>query len=72
MKTKNKKQEDKKEQKNLKKNICEYLRISVEKITVYNDIVCEFPLCTFNLLDQVVISPGCSYEFKVVYVQREQ
>ena len=26
-------------------------RISVENLTGYNDIVCEFALCTFNLID---------------------
>ena len=25
--------------------------ISVENLTGYNDIVCEFALCTFNLID---------------------
>ena len=29
-------------------------RIYVENLTGYYDIVCEFALCTFNLLDQVV------------------
>ena len=29
-------------------------RIYVENLTGYNDIVCEFALCTFNLHDQVV------------------
>ena len=38
----------------------------------FNDIVCEFALYTFNLFDRVVDSPGCSYEFSVVYVQREK
>ena len=36
--------------------------MSVENLTGYDDIVCKFALCTFNLLDRV--SPGCSYEFK--------
>ena len=26
-------------------------RISVENLTGYNDVVCEFALCIFNLLD---------------------
>ena len=29
-------------------------RISVENLTGYDDIVREFALCTFNLLDRVV------------------
>ena len=29
-------------------------RISVENLTGYDDIVCEFVLCTFNLLDRLV------------------
>ena len=29
-------------------------RVSVENLTGYDDIVCEFALCTFNLLDRVV------------------
>ena len=33
-------------------------RISAENLTEYHDTVCEFALCAFNLLDQV-ISPGC-------------
>ena len=27
-------------------------RISVENLTEYDDIVCEYALCTFNLFDQ--------------------
>ena len=41
----------------------------VEKLKRYDDIVCKFALCTFNLLDQTVNSPSCLYEFNVVYVQ---
>ena len=29
-------------------------RISVENLMGYDDIICEFALCTFNLLDQVM------------------
>ena len=29
-------------------------RISEENLTGYDDVVCEFALCTFNLLDRVV------------------
>ena len=29
-------------------------RISVENLTRYNDITCEFTPCTFNLLDRVL------------------
>ena len=43
-------------------------KISVENLMGYDDIICEFALCNFNLLD----SPGCSYEFNVVYVQRDR
>ena len=28
--------------------------ISVENLTGYDDIVCKFHMCTFNLLDRVV------------------
>ena len=31
-------------------------RISVEKLRGYDDIVCEFALCTFNLLRRIVNS----------------
>ena len=37
-----------------KKETKEQKRISVENLTEYDDIVCEFALCTFNLLDQLV------------------
>ena len=30
-------------------------KISEENLTGYNDIVCEFGLCNFNLLDRVVM-----------------
>ena len=40
-----------------------------EYLTGYNDIVCEFALCTFNLLDRVVNFSWFLYEFNVVYVQ---
>ena len=46
-------------------------RISVVNLTGYDDIVCKFSLCTFDLLDQAWTSPGFSYEFNVVYVQWE-
>ena len=29
-------------------------RISVENLTEYDDIVCEFALCSFNLFDRLV------------------
>ena len=45
-----KKQEDKKKAKETK----EEKIISVENLTGYDDIVCEFVLGTFNLLDRVV------------------
>ena len=41
----------------------------MENLTGYDDIVCEFALCTFNLL---LISPDCSYGFNAVYVQRDK
>ena len=45
-------------------------RIAVENLTGYDDIVCEFVLCTFNLLDQIV---NFSWLFIcVVYVRREK
>ena len=30
-------------------------RMHVKNLTEYDDIVCEFPLCTFNLLNHLVI-----------------
>ena len=40
----------------------------------YYDIVYEFVLCTFKLLDRVINFSwlGCSYEFNVLYLQREK
>ena len=60
----NKKQDKK------RKETKEEKRISAENLTGYNDIVCEFALCTY--LMESWISPGCSYEFNVVYGQREK
>ena len=39
---------------------------------VYDDIVCEFAMSTLTDLIFSWISPGCSYEFIVVYVPREK
>ena len=36
------------------KETAEEKRISVENLTGYDNILCEFALCTFNLLDRVV------------------
>ena len=47
------------------KEIIEEKRISVENLTGYNDIICDFALCTFNLLDRVV---NFCWLFNVVYV----
>ena len=38
----------------------------------YDDIVCEFALCTLTYVTESWISFGCSYEFNVVYVQRQK
>ena len=38
----------------------------------YNGIVCDFALCTFNLLDRVVNISWLLCEFNVVYVQRQK
>ena len=38
----------------------------------YDDIVWEFALCTLTYLIESWISPGCSYEFYVVYVQPDK
>ena len=46
-------------------------RIFVENLTGYDDIVCEFALCTFNLFDRVVNFSRLII-FNVVYVQREK
>ena len=45
-------------------------RISVENLTGYDDIVCEFALCTFNIRDRVV-NFSWLFKFNVVYVQRQ-
>ena len=42
----------------------------MENLQGYN-LVCEFALCTFNLIESWV-SPGCSYEFDAAYVQQEK
>ena len=41
----------------------------MENLEDYVDIVCEFALYAFN---ESWISSGCSYEFNVVYMQREK
>ena len=51
----NKKQKKKTRQKG--KETKEEKTISVENLTEYDDTVCKFALCTFNLLDSR-ISPG--------------
>ena len=38
----------------------------MENLTGYDDVVFEFALCTFNLLMESGISPGCLYELNVV------
>ena len=43
----------------------------MENLTGHDNIVCEFALCIFNVLDRVMNSSGCSHEFNVVYVQWE-
>ena len=43
--------------------------ISVENLTGYDDIVCEFALCTFNLLYRFV---NFSWLFNVVYMCNER
>ena len=68
---KNKKQKRKKKTKKAN-NTEEEKRIYVEYITRYDDILREFSLCIFNLLDRVIISSGCSYECNVACVQREK
>ena len=69
-----KKKKKKKRKKKTKKanNTEEEKRIYVEYITRYDDILREFSLCIFNLLDRVIISSGCSYECNVACVQREK
>ena len=61
------KQEDKEKEKESK----EEKRISVENLMGYNDIVCKLVLWTFYLIESW-ISPGCLYEFNVVYVQQQK
>ena len=46
--------------------------MTVENLTGYDNIVREFALCTFNLLNQVLNFPWVLYEIKVVYVQQEK
>ena len=38
----------------------------MENLTGYDDVVFEFALCTFILLMESGISPGCLYELNVV------
>ena len=52
-------------------------RISAVNLTGYDDVVCKSVLCTFfvdmtSYLIKSSISPACSYEFNVVYVQGEK
>ena len=47
-------------------------KIFLEPPTGYDDIVCEFAVCALTYLIEAWISPGCSYEFNLVYVKREQ
>ena len=42
----------KKKKKRLEKMVLMLLTVFVENLTGYDDIVCEFVLCTFNLRDQ--------------------
>ena len=53
-KKKKKKTAREKSKKKKKKKTKEEKRISVKNLTGYDDIVCEFALRTFNLLDRVV------------------
>ena len=43
---------------------------SVENLMGQDYIVCEFALCIFVI--KLWISPGCSYEFNIVFVRLEQ
>ena len=43
--------------------------ISVENLMGYDDIICEFALCTFNLLDQVMNFSWLFIWIYEVYVQ---
>ena len=47
-------------------------RMHMKNLTEYDDIVCEFALCTFNWLIISWFFPGCSYEFKIIYVRQEK
>ena len=47
-------------------------RISAENLTGYDDIVCEFALCTFNLLDRVANFVWLFIGIQVVYVQQKK
>ena len=45
----------------------------MKNLTGYNNIVCEFALCTIDLLDRVVnFSWLFTYEVNVVYAQQEK
>ena len=44
----------------------------MENLTGYDDVFCEFALCAFNLIGQVVNFFWLLYEFNVVYVQLEK
>ena len=55
--------------------VCKSDGIQWHRLQIWRDTVTSFAnVCTFsfNLLDRVVNFPGCSYEFNVVYVQREK
>ena len=45
-----------------------FLTISVENLTEYNNIVWQFPLCTFNLPDQPTKGQRVLKNNKLVYI----
>ena len=71
-KTKKAKKKKKKKRRQKAKETKEEKTISVENLTGYDDTACKFALCTFNLLSRVINFFCCSYEFNVVYVQRDK
>ena len=47
-------QQQQQQQKTKNRKVKAEKRISAEKLRGYNDTVCEFVLCTFNLLNRIV------------------
>ena len=71
MKLKKEREKQKKPKKKRRNQMLLLWKVSVENLT-WCDIDYKFALCVFNLVIEPWISPGCSYEFHVIYMQREK